>query len=382
MLAVLESLYDSVRVKLRPDWATKPRFEELIRTLDNSSSPGWPYMREAPTIGDWLRVAPDGTPDAVQVERLWYDVQRVLAGTFEHVFRAFVKDEPHKQSKIESSKWRLIFASALPVQMVWKMCFEEMNEALNVPFRTPSAHGMYFCYGKWRQFLALCRTRGLKYSRDISGWDVNAPGWVLHLAKELRKRLTVGPDEFWLRIVDSLYDDAFEKSLLMFSRGVILRQNFSGFMKSGLLVTISDNSLAMVAMHALACLRSGVRLGSIIATGDDVVQSVVSDSYLAALESGGCRVKEVFSHLEFMGTDFSGGSPEPMYFHKHIAALPYKAEVLEETLDSYARLYVHSDRYRFWERVAVGLDVKLRSRGYYKFWYDSPMARLMSSLFA
>lgn len=335
-------------------------------------------MRENPTIGKWLRVTPDGVPDPIQVERLWYDVQQVLAGNYEHIWRAFVKDEPHKVAKAEEGRWRLIIAASLPVQMVWKMCLEEQNELLNRPYVTPSSHGLAFCYGGWRRFLATCRTRAIKYARDISAWDINAPGWVFDVAKDLRKRLYGMPDSFWCLTMDRLYEDAYADSKIMFSRGVVVRQEFGGFMKSGVFVTISDNSLAMVAMHVLACLRSGQCLGAIMATGDDVIQSHVSDSYIAALESSGCRVKEVLTRLEFMGTDFSTGEPEPMYFRKHIAALPTKGSVLEETLDAYARLYCHSDRYRFWTAVANRLGVSTRSRSYYRFWYDSPMARALS----
>lgn len=376
----MESMYAPTQTSLRPDWATRARFEELVRTLDNSSSPGWPYMREAPTIGKWLGVSPDGTPDPVQVERLWYDVGQVLAGQYEHIFRVFIKDEPHKISKIEAGKYRLIVASSLPMQMVWKMCLEEQNDELNKPYRTPSAHGLAFCYGGWRRFMAACSTRGIKYSRDISAWDVNAPGWVFDVTKEVRKRLFRVVDNTWLRTMDMLYEDAFADSKLMFSAGVVVQQQFRGFMKSGLLVTISDNSLAMVAMHTLACLRSGMRIGAIMATGDDVVQSLVSDDYLQRLEESGCRVKEVLHKLEFMGTDFTSGKPEPLYFSKHVVTLPLKREVLEQTLDAYARLYVHSDKYRFWQAVAARLGVTLRSQHYYRFWYDSPLAKALSFL--
>lgn len=338
-------------------------------------------MREAPTIGKWLKVTPDGTPDLVQVERLWYDVQLVMAGEYEHRWRVFVKDEPHKKTKIEKDRWRLIIAASLPYQMVWKMCLEEQNDKLNEPYLTPSAHGLFFCYGGWRRFLAFCRSKGIKYSRDISAWDINAPGWVFRVIKELRKRMAVNPDPFWLRTLDMLYDDAFVNAKLMFSKGFVLKQIFEGFMKSGIFTTISDNSLAMLGLHALACLRSGQKLGALKATGDDVVQSLVSDSYIDALETCGCRVKEVLSRLEFMGTDFSQGHPEPLYFGKHIAALPTKREVLEETLDAYARLYVHSARYPFWQAVAKRQGITLRSRLYYKFWYDSPLASAMNRLF-
>lgn len=70
-------------------------------------------MREKPTIGEWLGRGEDLTFNPVQVERLWYDVQLCYLGQYQHVFRCFVKTEPHKQAKIEQQRWRLIMCASL-----------------------------------------------------------------------------------------------------------------------------------------------------------------------------------------------------------------------------------------------------------------------------
>ena len=179
---------------------------------------------------------------------------------------------------------------------------------------------------------------------------------------------------------ESLYNDAFTHSRILFSNGWVVKQCFDGFMKSCIYNTISDNSVAMVAMHILACLRSGQKLGKFAAIGDDVMQSIISDQYLDEIQRAGCRVKEVINHIEFMGADYQQGYPEHMYFQKHLINICCKPGIEEEVLDSYLRLYAYSGKFDFWKRLADNLGVKTRTPAYYKFWYSSPLAKVMNSL--
>lgn len=333
-------------------------------------------MKVAPTIGDWLQWHEINGPNHQRLNMLWHDVRLVLEGQFEHLFRVFVKDEPHKAAKIKASKWRLIIASALPVQMVWRMAFHSQNLWLNENYHEiPSSHGFVFPHGGWRRFKALAATRGLKWSRDISGWDVNAPGWVFAVTKELRKRWGGPPS--WEVVVDQLYYDAFVAPRLLFSNGVVVEQEFSGFMKSGLFNTISDNSLAGSAMHIGASIRSSCPIGRWIVTGDDVLQSHYSEAYGQELEKLGCKIKCIDERLSFMGTDFTN-KPEPEYFSKHVVKAACSEGVLPEVLDAYMRLYCHSDKFSFWLKAAQILGVEdYRSRAYCMFWYDSPLCKFV-----
>jgi hypothetical protein len=307
---------------------------------------------------------------------LWYETQKLIEENFSTIYRVFVKGEPHKLAKADKGAWRLIVASSLPCQMAWKMLFHHQNEMLNaLAGEIPSAHGFVFCYGGWRRFQSMATTKRLKYARDISNWDVNAPGWALMAVRDFRKRLSPGnPD--WERIVDAAYSDAFENAQMVFSNGMMIQQTYVGSMKSGIYNTITDNSLAMVIMHIIASFRSSIPVGSIIATGDDVLQSNISDSYVEELEKLGCRVKMVETRLEFMGTDFTL-KPVPIYLGKNLYGLSFKRQVLAETLDSYARLYAHSPAQKIWYNLASKYSISLHSPAYYRFWYDSPLARVM-----
>lgn len=368
----MERLYSRVDLSVSADFS-KERFEDSLYDLDFTSSPGYPYMKHATTIGQWLKFE-DGKFDRVQVERLWYDVQLVMAGQYEHFFRCFVKDEVHKVSKRDSNRWRLIMASSLPVQVAWRLCFAEQNAALNKGcWSSPSTHGMVLCYGGWRRFKSLIRSQGICQFRDLQSWDIFAPGWALDLVKIFRKRLANSSDS-WNGLVDLLYDDAFRNSKIMFSNGTILKQQYPGLMKSGLYNTITDNSLAMVAIHLMATLRSGALLKPLIATGDDVAHGLEPQRYFDEMMGLGVVVKEVTSASEFMGTDFSQW-PRPMYLSKHIYNVCCAEGSLEEVLESYAHLYAHSPWFDLWAAMANQVNYRLKTREYYQFWYDSPMAR-------
>lgn len=352
-------------------------FRKELFQIDGSSSPGWPYMQVATTNAQWLGADGLGNYDEQRVALLWHDVTRVLSGTFEHRFRAFVKDEPHKKNKILAGKWRLIFASALPVQMVWRMAFSHQNKWLNAnPYTTPSAHGLVFPFGGWRRFKAHLDSKGLVWSRDISAWDVNAPGWVMELVKRLR--ISWGGPSSWIRVVNMLYEDAFSNARLQFSNGIVLQQVFKGFQKSGLYNTISDNSLGMFLGHVVSSYRAQLPVGAMWATGDDVLQSHISDAYLDRLGELGFKVKEYVKAPVFMGTDFTG-PPVPVYFEKHVVNFCTTTADKADVLESYLRLYAYSELSEFWEQVGIELGLKVRSRTYCQFWYGSPLARLFYS---
>lgn len=358
------------------DWFSYDNFRAQLLKLDFTSTPGLPYMREAPTIGKWLGWDGIQNFNEFQVMRLWHDVNLVLTNQYEHVFRAFVKDEPHKVAKVREHRWRLIMCASLPVQMLWRLALHHQNSWLNDhPYECPSGHGLVFCYGGWRRFKAHCHSKSLRYSRDISSWDVNAPGWVFEVVREFRKR--AGGPASWLAAMDLLYADAFEKALIKFSNGVVVRQTYSGTMKSGLFVTISDNSLSMIAMHCLACVRSRTSMGHIWATGDDVLQSNYSEPYEDSLAQLGCTIKEWETELVFMGTNFER-EPEPLYFNKHIVNWWSNEENMEERLDAYCRLYSYTPYYHFWKILGQHQGIKVRSQSYYQFWYSSPFAKLTS----
>lgn len=366
-------MYKAASWKLSEDWDQYTAFERALRQVNKTSSPGIPYCKESPTNGKWLKW--NGVDaDPYQKERLWQAVQDVMRGEYQHKYRVFIKHEMHNEKKAKEKRWRLIIASSLPVQVVWQMLFGELNTLLiTKTFTTPSFQGYVPIGGGWKRLRQMLEAYRMKYCIDKSAWDINAPGWVFDLALRLRHELCRNPNLKWFEIAQRLYDDAYKNSVLVFPDGSQYQQQFHGFMKSGIVNTISDNSFAQIFLHIGACQRARIPLGSIIATGDDTIQSLVSDDYLKHLQELGCIVKEVVVGYQFMGFDHNNF--HPMYPHKHIAnALNQDPRVLPEVIEAYLAWYAHHPHYALWRKVAEDLDYEVQPHFYHKFWLDDPRA--------
>lgn len=360
------------------DWDQRANFDRQLRKLDRTSSPGWPLSKEAGTIGKWLWPNDTFDPDPVRAEMLWYLVGQVFEGKYEHIFKVFVKPEPHKLEKAVEGRWRLILASSLPVQLAWHMTVGHLEKAFieEQPY-IPQAYAEVFFGGGWRRFAESCKDRRMTWATDKSAWDWNSPGWCYEACKQLRDRLTRGQTDKWRFVLEWLYRDAYVDSKVLLGTGHIYQQTRPGLMKSGLVVTISDNSLCQDLIDAAAQISVGRLPTRKRVTGDDVVQQKPprSNEYLQRLQSFGCVVKSAEERLEFMGFDFSEGI-KPIYPHKHIwNLLRQKDEFVPDVLDAYCRIHARNPQFLlFWFDVARRLGVRLKSPAYYKWFMDNPTA--------
>lgn len=306
-------------------------------------------------------------------------VQDVMRGEFLHYYKVFVKAEPHKLEKASIGRWRLIMMSALPFQVLWHMAVGHLEEAfLHYIGRHPLLHGQVFVGGGWKRYRHMVEVQNLRWTSDKSGWDWNSPGWIYEVCKELRIRLTQGATPEWERVLGLLYQDAYVDSKVLLPDGSVYQQSEPGLMKSGVVVTISDNGLAQIGLHRRAEKRLGLPPHHIKATGDDTIQEPPPDpeAYVAELQRGGCKVKEYSYGNDFMGFDILPTGFYPRYTGKHIVNLLYqKDEFLSETLESYARMYAYdTDMYNFWKEVARELKIPLPSRQYFLHFAGHPDA--------
>lgn len=359
---------------MQDDFLSWKAFGAAIRRLDMTSSPGYPYMREATTNALWLKW--DGVNvDSMQKQRLWHDVQLVLSDEFEGYLRVFVKQEPHKQRKMLDKRWRLIVASSLPVQVAWHMLFYQLNDLeIDNSYEIPSQQGILLVKGGWRQYYNSWVERGLVCGLDKSAWDWTAPKWAIDMDLELRRRLGRGDkmDE-WHRIAKSLYRRMFEDPKLILSDGTVYQQKVPGIMKSGCVNTISTNSHCQVFVHLAVCIENNLPMYPLpVCCGDDTLQAVVHVNDLEAYRRFGVVVKSASDNIEFVGHEFDARGPQPMYILKHLKKVQYTTdEILSQYLDSMARMYTHSDYYVVWETLAeeLGIDLPM-SRESYTYWYD------------
>lgn len=349
-------------------------FLVAVRRLDMTSSPGYPYMREATTNGQWLKH--NGVEcDHIQLLRLWHDVNLVWADEWDHVLRVFVKQEPHKKRKALENRWRLIMAAALPVQVCWQMLFGFLNDReIDEAYYIPSQQGLKMTGGGWKKYLDSWVAQGLTCGLDKSAWDWTAPFWAIMLDLRLRLRLGRGDGlGEWYEKAQLLYHRMFVDVKLILSDGTILRQVVPGVMKSGCVNTISINSHCQVFVHIIVARDQGLPVHPLPAcVGDDTLQDVMHTQNLEVYRRYGVVVKSVSDAIEFVGHEFHHDGPRPMYIQKHFKKLRYVSEEnLAQYLDSMARMYCHTEWYQFWEKLARALGYNLPlSQQAYQFWYD------------
>lgn len=255
----MEKAYRPCVWDLPDDFCSYEAFYRCLENLDRSSSPGYPYMRESPTIGEWLGW--NGVwYDPIKIERLWFDVQQVLARDYDMYLRCFIKSEPHKIEKVKENRWRLIMASPLCVQMVWHMMFSYQNDLeIREAYNIPSQQGFVPVNGGWQQYLAQWKQKGYDTGLDKKAWDWNAPGWLIFMELEFRFRMGRGAKmDLWYEIARWLYHCMFVNPKIILSSGLVIQQLFAGIVKSGCVNTISLNSHCQVLVHIGVCIRTRV----------------------------------------------------------------------------------------------------------------------------
>lgn len=375
-LNYLERSYGPVVWILPDNFDSKENFERLLYNLEMSSSPGYPYMKEYPTIGEWLKF--NGvTFCPTQVERLWVDVLNVMSGDWQHVLRVFIKQEPHKLNKVEEGRWRLIMASSLAVQMVWHMLFSYQNDKeIEQCYRIPSQHGIVLVKGGWKEFQRQWDRKGLNSGLDKRAWDWTAPIWLIEAELELRFRLARGDRlQEWYDLAKNMYHHMFRDVFLLMSDGTLFRQIVPGVVKSGCVNTISLNGHAQSILHVVVCMMDGLDVEPVPSScGDDTLQHERHVQDLETYRSLGIQIKSVSDTREFVGHEFRSSGPHPAYILKHLYRLNYvKDDDLSTYLDSMARMYVHTEHFDFWSRLAIRLGKVLPlSKNAYMHWYDVP----------
>lgn len=376
----MEKRYQSIKVDVT-GWDSYENYLVALKRLDYTSSPGYPFMKEKPTIGDWLGF--DGlTFSQSQVDRLWLEVQDVLKDDFDCYWRVFIKTEPHKLTKLETKRYRLITCPPLHVQIVWQMLFAEQNsKTIENSFSTPSQQGIVIPGGSWKRYYQQWQRLGTIRGVDKTAWDWTCSYWILLIVLRLRIRLTYGDAhsrEKWKTMAKALYRNAFEDPNLLLSDGSVYKQIVPGVMKSGCVNTISDNSKAQVILQLLYTINKSVPIDPLPrCCGDDTLQDDVHLEDLSVYEKYGCYIKAISDTIEFVGHEFRSTGPAPMYIGKHVFNLMYQEDsLLGETLHSYLALYCNTDEFHFWNELArsLGLGGQVLSRDAYRYWYHNPMA--------
>lgn len=377
ILNMMEPYYRGCAVNV-DNFDTREHFETCLRQLEFQSSPGYPYMFEKSTIGEWLGF--DGTSfNVMQVEKLWHAVNQTIEGDVDCYWRVFIKQEPHKLHKIEQSRYRLIMCPPLHVQVLWQMVFAAQNQKeIELSYFLPSQQGIVMPYGGWSHYYSQWTSNGTTVGTDAVAWDWTVPGWLLQLELAFRKRQTRGfrRDE-WMNLAAKLYRDAFRDCKLVFSDGTVYQQQHWGIMKSGCVNTISTNSHGGFIYHILYCLETSTPIEPIPrCVGDDKLVHEKHTEHLEVYERYGNLIKSVSENCEFVGHEFYSTGPRPMYLGKHVFNFMHaRDDNIEDMMESYLRLNaLYDDGYKFWSTVAdeLSLGDRVLSREHYISWYNNP----------
>lgn len=342
--------------ELAPDFFSRSHFLRVLYKLDLSTSPGIPYLHVASSTGIYLGFNGFTFTETERVNALYESVRNWFSNSgARNPIRIFIKDEPHKLSKIANGKLRLISSTPLELEVIEHMLFDEQNEAETGHWATgPFKVGITLSGGGWK----LIETRGMFLCADKSSWDWSVPGWAMMLDLKYRRHccLTKGTAfEDWksksLKYYSYMYGGG---CLFQLSSGHKFRQLVSGIIKSGSVITLSSNTHLQLWYHHLALHRMG-EMGNprMSAMGDDTVVELGSrdrrfvERYVAATESLGCKIKEyevMCNRVEFIGFKFARNELTPLYQTKHLFRILSQVNkgILVDSLQMYRRTYCKS----------------------------------------
>lgn len=375
VLDVMEEAYHRCRVAIEDDFDSYEKYLCALDRLDRNSSPGYPYSRQFTTNGQWLGW--NGvTYDQQRVLALWHDVRSMIeTHKVESIMKVFIKQEPHTELKIQQGRYRLIMASSLQVQVLWHMLFDDFNDALvGNAYYIPSQHGIILPRGQWKTFYNQWKHNRYDIGLDSTAYDWTIAIFFLRMVVRFRIRMAVGKrKEEWSKLVNVVYQAAFEEAILLLSDGSMLKQIYPGVQKSGLVNTIADNGLIIVMRHILVCWDLKINIYPLPKScGDDELKRSEQAEDLDAYRKYGSVIKSASFGLEFVGHEFTARGPQPLYLGKHLVKAEHVADVyLAEYFDSMCRMYVNSPMFEFWRQFAYNAGVYVFSYEYYFSWYNN-----------
>lgn len=158
--------------------------------------------------------------------------------------RLFIKNDPHKKSKIDSSFLRLISNVSFLDELVDRLLFGPQNEIeIDNWLDCPSKPGIGFTDEMMKDFSTrvFAHPRG-KAEGDLSSWDWTVQGWELMVEAEMRIQLaSLDPESLAAKVIrNRIY--CVSLSVFVLSDGSMYAQTIPGIMLSGWYNTSSSNS--------------------------------------------------------------------------------------------------------------------------------------------
>lgn len=332
-----------VRWEIPVDFLSRAHFDRVVTTaIDWNSSPGFPYRLKYADNRSFFGVS-NGVPNPQRLEEIWNLVGLRLSDRTADPIYLFVKQEPHKLSKM--GKKRLISSVSIIDQIIDHMIDDPYNKAIvaNALFGSIKV-GWTHLLGGWK----VVPKGGL--SIDKSSWDWTMRWWLCCMCFEMRSNSCTTKGALFDRWQDYAawrYRKLFVEAEFALPDGTVWRQRKPGVMKSGSVKTIIDNSLAQLILHERVLCDTDDEIVEdwIWTMGDDTYQKKPRNlgRYLDTLGQY-CIVKEYNTNQEFAGNRFMARCRiEPMYKGKHAYKLLYADPKVQADLAmAYSLLYHRS----------------------------------------
>lgn len=337
-VALTKTWLNKLRFKLRKGWKSREVLADIVNSsvVGDSKSAGIPYVQQGlPLNRDVIKnYGVDGLVDIV-LEK-WNEP--VLCRTFN-------KCEPHKRSKLDQGRIRII--TGLPLHKLIKHAsllqdFTDVSvdKWFLVPTKGPFSNSAPRNNIHLRDWL---QGYDKYWSTDKSGWDFNMfeKHWyavtqvIIGLAApyDSSEQAACEFDE-WKVDMRKMAQELANADYVL-SNGKILRSHFPGIMKSGFFGTLPYNTVAQAYHHAEVLLKCNATQSDkdkpIAIKGDDVAQvaleSITKEEYSKASAELGIEV-EIEENVGFDGVEFCSCryytqeddtvSAIPSRFNKHI----------------------------------------------------------------
>lgn len=266
--------------------------------------------------------------------------------------KLFIKDEPHKITKIKQGRQRLISCLCFEDQIIDRLLFYPWQQSeVNNPDGCASKTGWSVIPAGYAEMLKIFIEEEKCLAVDKSAWDWTMPPWVVMAYLRIKFGQTKNKTFSYMAACFNRFREVVgPNSIMRLPTGRRLRQLTWGLMKSGWFLTLSLNSFAQDAQHVLACERMGIRISMTLwAMGDDsliywTLDKKLLEEYLRQLATTGCLVKFANWGREFcgfrVGGTFDKPLVEPLYPDKHKYNLAYlKPKLEKDTLLSYSLIY-------------------------------------------
>lgn len=266
---------------------TQPLFDQLCKSLNHKANPGLPLCALAKSKGDLMELCPNFVMDLF-IERLrklssadlsdetplW-----LVQNGFCDPVRVFIKNEPHKVTKIMEGRSRLISNVGVVDELIDRLLSMHQIEQEISRYQTiPAKAGLGFTdemsQALWAITTAECPEPA---SSDVKAWDWHFAKWMYDACVDLDITLCENPTVLWERLLrNRAYCSAWK--VFVDPSGCMFAQLTPGIQASGSYRTTSWNSKARV------CCAYLIGATWAMSMGDDAAEEAVEgavDRYAA-----------------------------------------------------------------------------------------------------